>query len=140
MQNHIVIATYDDEVNASEVHILNVPFTIQLGLSPDKVVIAFIEEDWEYPTFECSFEPRSPYVTAIEKLDKISLKYLERRLLRHIVSDFGGFVANMDLNSINDDKSFDVSYHLSRWNERLEEFMDKHTASIEGQVKDEMPY
>lgn len=81
MQNHIVIATYDDEVNASEVHILNVPFTIKLGLSPDKVVIAFIEEDWEYPTFECSFEPRSPYVTAIEKLDKISLKYLERRLL-----------------------------------------------------------
>lgn len=46
----------------------------------------------------------------------------------------------MDLNSIDDDKSFDVSYHLSRWNERLEEFMDKHTASIEGQVKDEMPY
>lgn len=140
MANHIVIATYDDDANAFDVHIINVPFQIQLGVTPDKVVIAFIEDDWKYPTFECSFEPRSPYMAAIEQLDKISLKFLERGLLRHVVSDFGGFVTSMDLASIEDDKFFDVSYYLRVWNERLEEILDKHTASMERQVKDEMPY
>lgn len=139
MASHIVIATYDDDVNASEVHIINVPFHIQLGVTPDKVVIAFIEDDWEYPTFECSFEPRSPYVTAIGQLDKITLKCLERRLLRHVVSDIGGFAIALDLASIEDDKAFNVSFYLRMWNERLEEFIDKHTASKKGQEKEDMP-